>query len=266
MARLEEDLTMDGELERLHGALVDAMRRMRIAPFDGPVTVAEIYQDLVPFRVVRGALGFEMNADYEHTLLRLLSGEGDLARLDPPEARQELRDELDSPNPNVGIFRRFAACDVWVVANEAAVQDAAELESWAAQPEEGVRPGADAASPPLATPPGSDRHETRPEPHAAEPLPVAGSAGEPVGEPVGDDEEAEYELVPVQRRTHGREAGDGGVEAGHCAFCNSSLPERRMLRFCPYCGADQSQRPCGSCGEPLESEWRYCVACGTVAE
>ena len=67
-------------LRSIHETLADALRR-RPQAFDAPVTVAEIYQDLVPYRAVRSALGFDMNADYEHTLLRLLAGEEDLARL-----------------------------------------------------------------------------------------------------------------------------------------------------------------------------------------
>jgi hypothetical protein len=35
--------------------------------------------------------------------------------------------------------------------------------------------------------------------------------------------------------------------------------------FCPHCGSDQSQRPCGSCGETLDAQWRFCIACGTAA-
>jgi hypothetical protein len=299
MARLEEDLIMDGELERLHAALVTALRRTRATPFDVPVTVAEIYQDLVPYRAVRTELGFEMNADYEHTLLRLLAGEGELARLDPPEARHELREELDSPNPNVGLFRKFAACDVWVAeieddsADRAGEQGttydagtaAAAAEAW---PPEQTASDDDAWHvEPLEPPPGAGRYEHRPEPQAwpAEPTvrdeaasPPSGNAGaaastaagrnamqEPVADSVGDDEEAEFELVPVQRRAtpHGAAAEEA---EGRCAFCDSSLPDRRMLRFCPYCGADQSQRPCGACGEPLESDWRFCVACGSAAD
>lgn len=102
-------------LEHIHASLAQALVRSRGGEaFGNPVTVAEIYQDLVPYRAVRTQLGFDMNADYEHTLLRLLAGEGDLARLDPPEAREELQDELGAPNPNVGLFRKFAGCDVWI--------------------------------------------------------------------------------------------------------------------------------------------------------
>ena len=107
---------MDDRVEKLHGALVSALRQTRGDDFGEPVTVAEIYQQLVPYRAARAVVGFEMNADYEYALLRLLAGEGDLARIEPAEVRELLRGELESANPNVGIFREYANCDVWITA------------------------------------------------------------------------------------------------------------------------------------------------------
>ena len=104
----------DNLVAQLHRSLVDALRRSRPDALHRPITVAEIYQDILPYRDARDAVGFEINADYEHTLLRLLAGEGDLARIEPREVRDKLRMELDSPNPDVGLFRSYAGCDVWV--------------------------------------------------------------------------------------------------------------------------------------------------------
>jgi hypothetical protein len=317
MARLEEDLATDGHLERLHAALVDALRASRNPPFEQPVTVAEIYQDLVPYRLVRVELGFEMNADYEHTLLRLLAGESELARLEPREAAEELRDELDSPNPNVGLFRKFAGCDVWIARPAAALEGAAatpagqwsgDADTWRAgdasaaadgaatappayEPIAITQPDARAADAPAAGPdeaaPPAHAAAAEAPPDAAEPAggdreaPLA--AGEerngdgrhshvaagprvgrdtPLAEAADESEEPEYELVPVQRRT------GSGPAAPHaeCAFCAAALPLHRQPRFCPYCGSDQANRPCGTCGESVEPEWRFCVACGSAAE
>ena len=99
---------------QMHRTLVDAMRRSRPDALDQPVTVAEIYQELLPYRDARTTVGFDMNADYEHALLRLLAGEGELARIEPREVRDKLREELESPNPDVSLFRHYANCDVWV--------------------------------------------------------------------------------------------------------------------------------------------------------
>jgi hypothetical protein len=55
-------------------------------------------------------------------------------------------------------------------------------------------------------------------------------------------------------------------EAARCAFCDSQLPQQRPARFCPYCGADQTTRPCPSCGEPVEPGWAFCITCGATAQ
>lgn len=115
---------MDRNIERLHRAIVEAVRQTRGNDLDRPVTVAEIYQTLVPYRAARAAIGFEMNADYEYALLRLLAGEGDLARLEPSEIRESLRMELDSPNPNVSLYRDYANCDVFLAAPGAELEPA----------------------------------------------------------------------------------------------------------------------------------------------
>ena len=104
----------DGTVERLHRALVAALRDERGNDFDNPVTISEIYQKLVPYRIARASVGFEMNADYEYALLRLLAGEGELARVEPAEVRETFRAELESPNPHVSLFREYANCDVWI--------------------------------------------------------------------------------------------------------------------------------------------------------
>lgn len=99
-------------VERLHRCLVEALHS-RGHSRQEPVTVAEISDELVPYARVRSELEVDLNADYEHILLQLLA-ESDRIRLEPEEARQALRRELDSPHPDVGIFRRFPSSRVWV--------------------------------------------------------------------------------------------------------------------------------------------------------
>jgi predicted RNA-binding Zn-ribbon protein involved in translation (DUF1610 family) len=96
---------------RLYEALADALAR-RGGPPAADVTVSEIYQTLVPYARARAELGFEMNADYEHALMRLIAGEGGYATLEQPEARAQVARELESQNPDVTLYRRFAASTV----------------------------------------------------------------------------------------------------------------------------------------------------------
>lgn len=250
---VDSDLPIDEMLLRLHAALANAITHSQGRSFATPLTVAELYQDLVPYRDVRGPLGFDMNADYEHTLLRLLSGEAGLARLEPAEAREELRLELESPNPNVGLFRKFAACDVWIQAPD---PDAAG--AGAAAVEEVVTPVSTGSAPP-ATP---------------APAAVAGAAvDESVKAPT---HQAQASLTPPAMPESGRPApsaepavsswGDADSSPpAECPFCEAELPTSRPVRFCPYCGANQATRPCRYCGEVLKQDWSYCIACGRSA-
>jgi hypothetical protein len=329
---VEQDyLIDDGLVDRLLAALADALRRTRKDPFGAPVTVAEIYQDLVPYRSVRTALGFQMNADYEHTVLRLLAGENELAKLEPDEAREELRSELDTPNPNVGLFRKFAACDVWILRTELTLGDATESTD---KPERVAPPPIHEPAPLHEAPPlrePAPMHEppavhapdpvTQPAAESASPvdtseddLPVLELETELVGEeaggegpvdggnlewaesvPEGEWSDAEGELLleeevqdpPDTPDTSVRPAAAGAHEpmpqpeaavmfdssqsqgtiatahaAGSCSFCQGSLPGGRVVRFCPSCGADQSMQPCGSCREPLDPSWKFCIGCG----
>lgn len=99
-------------LERFHNVLVEEIRRQRPDYLRESFPLSEIYQRLVPYRSHRDALGLDMNGDYEDVLLRLLAGAGDLVILESNEARDQIRRELDSKNPNTGLFREFATTEV----------------------------------------------------------------------------------------------------------------------------------------------------------
>ena len=99
-------------LERFHRALIEEIQTQRPEYLTGPFTVAEIYQNLVPYGSHRDRIGVEMNGDYEDALLRLLAGEGGFLILESEPALRDLRAELDTPNPNTGLYREYAAVDV----------------------------------------------------------------------------------------------------------------------------------------------------------
>ena len=99
-------------LARFHRTLVREIHTKSPEQINSPFSVAEIYQNLVPYRTHRDEIGVEMNADYEYALLRLLAGEGEYLSIESTTARQEIQEELDSPNPNTGLYRDFAAADV----------------------------------------------------------------------------------------------------------------------------------------------------------
>jgi hypothetical protein len=219
---------MDNSVEKLHRALVTAIAQARDGDFNRPVTVSEIYQQLLPYRAARSAVGFEMNADYEYALLRLLAGEGNFARLEPGEVRETLRSELESPNPNVGLFREFANCDVWITA-----------------PPKWVFEMVDEPDPVI---PQIEEEDD------AEDIEI-------LLEDVVEEQEGPPPPAPPRPTAPPKPTTTSAIQ--HCVFCNGELPAGRLANFCPHCGSDQSQRPCPGCGEILEPSWRFCANCGT---
>jgi hypothetical protein len=129
----------DHVLDRFHRVLVEEIEAHRPEYLEAPFTVAEIYQNLVPYGTHRDRIGVEMNGDYEHALLRMLSGEGDYLVMESGAALRALREELDATNPNTGIYREYAAVDVRLnPARTAGVETAPEPE--VEQPSPGAEP------------------------------------------------------------------------------------------------------------------------------
>jgi len=217
-------------LERFHRALIEEIQTHRPEYLTGPFTVAEIYQNLVPYGSHRDRIGVEMNGDYEDALLRLLAGEGGYLILESEPALRDLKAELDTPNPNTGLYREYAAVDVrlnhtYLDLSAAAIQESADLMD---------------------------------ELNARDPISMADLAP---SEAVADD----LAIVPP-----GVDVFQGGAEAPaqtarleSCQWCRAELPVRDNLNFCPFCGTDVKVVPCNECGEELEPEWRFCISCGT---
>lgn len=218
-------------LARFHRALVEEILRTRPSYLHEPFTVAEIYQNLVPYRTHRDRIGVEMNGDYEDALLRLLAGEGDYLLLESEHARNEIAEELGAPNPNTGLYREFAAVDVRLNP----LRMPRDLPDPVRAPVVGPEPFAASETDRVAA--GS----TAP----ARPMPPA-----PPGTPAPSDATAP-------------QPGGPRSAPGGCRWCREPLPRRANLNYCPFCGADLHTAPCSNCGEELEVGWRFCVACGT---
>lgn len=217
-------------LRRFHRTLVEEIREQRPEYLTGPFTVAEIYQNLVPYGTHRDRIGVEMNGDYEDALLRLLAGEGGFVILESEPALRDLRAELDTPNPNTGLYREYAAVDVRL--NPAHL----DLDAPAVREELDLTEEPDAAafvSQAVSAPSGAVLEHPAVAPH-----------GGPAGAPDSPDEPS----AAVGRA---------------CQWCRAELPVRDNLNFCPFCGTDLKLFPCNECGEELEAEWRFCVSCGT---
>jgi len=217
-------------LERFHRALIEEIQTQRPEYLTGPFTVAEIYQNLVPYGSHRDRIGVEMNGDYEDALLRLLAGEGGFLILESEPALRDLKAELETANPNTGLYREYAAVDVRL--NQAYV----ELSATAV----------------------SESDDFLQQLNAEDPISMADLApSESAVKPI--------EIVPpgVDVFQEGAQEAPAAPPPTACLWCRAELPVRENMNFCPFCGTDLKVVPCNTCGEELDPEWRFCIACGT---
>ena len=285
-------LDISSLLARFHRVLVEEIREKRPEYLDGPFTVAEIYQQLVPYGSHRDRLGVEMNGDYEDLLLRLLAGEGGYLRLESDAARSRLGAEVESTHPDTGIYREFAAADVRL--EPGPLEEVAHAASGTSEARDGSEPAAapdpgassyvgsadgelwepadqvasdEPAGASFAGPPRNGEEEPPPRTDTPREAPTTRDAAL-AEEPAPDGAEAE----PVRAPSDPDGGAPPAVEEENaappttCPWCREGLPHRSTLNYCPFCGADVRVVPCPSCGEALERNWRYCIACGAEVE
>ena len=205
-------------------ALDRLYRRVSLALARDPgraLTVGDLYQDVVPYRLIRSELGFAELAEYEHALLRLLSGEREYLETERPEVAEEFRRELQAPNPILGIYRDYA--EVGVQPNPFAPQPG----DLTAPPAVVVGAPAAAAAPKLDLPLPADRTD-----------PGASTTAEPA--------------VPTRPRPKPcpgcRSPLPTDREARFCPFCGKCL----VPVPCPDCSAMMQPEWsfCATCGSP----------------
>lgn len=281
-------------LDRFFQVLVEEIREHAPDYLDSSFTVAEIYQSLVPYRTHRDRIGAEMNGDYEDALLRLLAGEGDYLEMDSDTARERVRLELRSSNPNTGLYREFAAVRVRLNSDLASeVPEKEEGDEPSSQTDLGVDDTGDPLDlddpdDPVGTTLNASEEEMEGEDVAGaegpgtDPPPSAGTTKETtmsydrlLAHP-GQDTEGRASPDPEgskSRMNDKKSSGSGAPEAAtapdddvpaECPECDRTLPGRGNLQFCPFCGANVFVVPCESCGEELERSWSYCIACGVA--
>lgn len=210
------------DLDRVFQRLVQNIRTRSPEQATLPFTVAELYEQLIPYRHNRRELGIETNQDYEIAVMRLLSGERDYITGD--DAMQDsLKKEIASQNPDTGAFREFATTQISI--SPAALEKRPERShttpvTEAAAPDNRVRDESD--SPPPASRPGK-------------PAGAVGVAG-----------------VDELRAPEGCRYCSGtlpeGREVTYCPHCGQNL----ALSQCPACGTEMEQgwKFCIGCGRP----------------
>jgi hypothetical protein len=152
----------------------------------------------------------------------------------------------------VSLYRKFAGCDVWLEV-DAAPATAPSPKSYSTDAQAPAAASSQSSSePPLGTFSTPRAPSTR--------SPFVYSQIEDANGAQQDAAEEDQEEAP---RTWSEDEIEQAVA---CGFCHEPLPRERLVNFCPFCGSDQRNLPCASCGEALESGWRFCASCGaTVA-
>ena len=93
----------------------------------------------------------------------------------------------------------------------------------------------------------------------AAPAPAPAPAPIPEPPPIADIPEV---IVDTPEQTPAPSDTDAGPS---CVACAHPLPADRDIRFCPWCGVDQTIKRCPGCASELETTWRFCVTCGRQA-
>lgn len=254
------------DLDRLFRHLVSLLAEQAPERLHAPFEVAELYQQILPYRQHRAALKLDTNQDYEMAVLRLLSGDREYATVEPGEVQDMLREEARAVNPDPGLFREYAAARVRL--NAAAVR--AALGARAAYASAPPDPPPTAQPQPPATPPPHHGMTAERQPTPAPPQPHGMTAREPppIGGETGGRDPAVVGMVGSGRDAVERRGMGGGAavtaqpSAESCPYCGQDLPTQRVVYYCPFCGGNVKGVECPKCGTGLEIGWTFCITCG----
>ena len=252
-------------LDRTFRHLLQTIQARYPAYLSQPFEVAELYQNILPYRHHRRELGLETNQDYELVLLQLLSGARDYLVVSD-EMRERLARELASPNPDPGVFREYSTAQIAlspaaVRRFQSGVADTEPILATAgsvAGPETTTRTASQRApAAAVATSPRSSSSAATAPNLAAQNAPrrpAAASSSSAAATPVPRPPASPGSARPTQ--TMVPQAGE------HCRYCNGALPNGRRITFCPHCGQNLTVVNCLACGTELELGWKFCTTCG----
>ena len=251
-------------LDRTFRHLVLTIQARYPAYLAQPFEVAELYQNILPYRHHRRELGLDTNQNYELVLLQLLSGARDYLVVSD-QMRERLARELASPSPDPGVFREFSTSQIAL--SPAGVRRVQSGSFGDAEP-------ALAAAGRVSTEPAQRVAAQRAQPvatAAASAAPSAASATAPMPAaasrraPSGPNATSSVTTGPRNVGTPSAARGSNTFvpQAGEqCRYCNGVLPTGRRITFCPHCGQNLTVVNCHACGTELELGWKFCTTCG----
>ncbi len=255
------------DVERFFRRLVSNLAATDPALLRRPVSLNQVYREILPYRANRRALQLDTSEDYELVLLRLCAGEEGLVRTEPEEARDRFAQELRGTNPDLDVLHAFENVQLTLRAESVTRALAAVPETAYSPPSRRPDPD-DEPRPELVL--GAAQFDHQNERSEVEPPGVEALRGLPlVAEPTDPDEpsdldqSSEVEDLPDDELPEPDE-----VRAEHdqpsCVYCGGSLPVHRPVNFCPHCGQSQTQILCPECRSEVEPGWRHCVNCGAA--
>jgi hypothetical protein len=244
------------ELDRMYRRLVQNVRTSFPDLLGRPFEVSELYTALIPYRLNKREMGLDTNQDYEHALLRLLSGERGYL-IGDPLMQAELQAELASPNPDLSKFRAYSTSMISIAPDGARSVDPPVLR----RPGSGGTAAIPAAAPP--PPPSAARAAAADRPTLGVADPVSAGASAPPPRPVAPPQPPAPLSAPQATLPAGGMRSI--VASGNCRYCNGALPEGRNITFCPHCGQNLTVLNCPACGTELDVGWKFCTTCGRAA-
>jgi hypothetical protein len=232
-------------LDRMFRHLVRTVRAKYPQYLTQPFDVAELNQNILPYRHHRRELGLDTNEDYEITLTELLSGAREYLIVDD-RMRDTLRAELASTNPDPSAFKQFASATVSIAPQALRALEIGPEEDG---PSRASMPAMNVTAERSARPSAPERFPTSSRP-APTPAQVAASIT-PSATPSSQPTITPRSIVPqVGQR---------------CGSCSEVLPGGRAITFCPHCGVNVTTMHCPACGSELEVGWKFCPTCGRPA-
>jgi hypothetical protein len=237
------------ELDRMFRRLVHNVRAGFPDLMSRPFEVSAIHQHIIPYRLNRAELGIDTAEEYEVTLMRLLSGARGLLTGDP-DMQAALQAELESPNPDLSIFRAWATAKVSINANAVRALDS--------QSTTAIRTPTPAVTTRQAAMAGLPTLEVATATGAPASSPIASSGTRTAAPVATPPESATAPAQPLTVTSNGHGPG--------CRYCGSELPDGRDAHFCPHCGQNLSVKQCPACSTELEVEWQFCITCGRQVE
>lgn len=253
-------------LDRTFKHLLQTIQARYPAYLSQPFEVAELYQNILPYRHHRRELGLETNQDYELVLLQLLSGARDYLVVGD-EMRERLARELASPNPDPGVFREYSTSQIAL--SPSAVR---RFQSGAADTEPVLATAGSVASAETTARTSSQRAPAAPVTTSPRNSASAATAPNLMAQsaprrPAASSASASASPTPTPRPpaapVSARPTQTIVPQAGeHCRYCNGALPTGRRITFCPHCGQNLTVVNCLACGTELELGWKFCTTCG----